>query len=784
MVKALSFELISSVALKARDSVAMFEQFHKNLMLFGDPKEPAVVAIEVASDAEIELFRRVNGKVIRERRPLELFALLTDSALLRGLSAPHDVQQLKGDFSFRYLVRFASLKAFENAKRHLRKVSGKAPNASGAPYFVLSDPVEQYMMLTGITNFINMDFSQLHRLQLDIETYVSAGFEFPNPQRPGDRIIAVAIRDSSGFERVISGCEADEKSMLEEMVRVVVERDPDVIEGHNLFRFDLEYIEHRARLHGVALALGRCGRLLEARPSRLQVGERAIAYRRYDLYGRNIIDTWVLSQLYDLSSRELEGFGLKELARHFNLTPPGRVYIDPAKVSYYFDREPQTLLRYALDDVRETAALAELLSGSYFVQAQIFPYSYQSVTVRGNATKVDALLMRNYLRAGHSIPTPASPKPVAGGYTEIRRLGVAHRVLHCDVTSLYPSLMLHYRQGPANDPLGVFLKLLEDLTELRVKAKNMARELTGQRRHYVQALQQTFKILINSFYGYLGFSLGHFNDFDQANQVTAHGRQLVQRLVVELETRGAQVIEVDTDGIYFVAPFAAENQDAEAELLQALGGLMPAGVRLEIDGRYTAMFSYKMKNYVLLDEAGEITVRGSSLRSRGLERFQRAVMGQLFRMLLTDRRHEIEALFESFRQKLIRHGLDIRELAKTETLTDSPEVYRDKVGGKRRNTSAAYELALRSGRPYSAGDQISYYVAGSAAKPKVSSAARLLADYDPARPDENIAYYLGKLDELYARFKPYIERPGLFAADVLVEPASEPMQDEFFGGRG
>jgi DNA polymerase I len=757
----------------------IFQDFQKNPMLFGDPGEPAVVAVEVASDTEVEIFRRLNGILSRERRPLKLFILLADTVLLEGLSAAYEIKHLAGNFTFRYMASFTSLSALEKAKRHLRKVTGKTPNASAAPYFVLSDPIEQYLMLTGITNFISMDFSQLHRLQLDIETYISAGYEFPNPERAGDRIIAIAMRDSTGFERVISGREADEKSMLEEMVRAIVERDPDVIEGHNLFRFDLEYIEHRARRWGVKLALGRDGRLLESRPSRLQVGERAIAYRRYNVYGRNIIDTWVLSQLYDLSSRELEGFGLKELARHFNLAADDRVYLDPSKISYYFDHEPEALFRYALDDVRETAALAELLCGSYFVQAQIFPYSYQSVTVRGNATKVDALLLRNYLRAGHSIPSPAPPEPVLGGFTEIRRLGVAYGVLHCDVRSLYPSLMLHYRQGPANDSLGVFLALLQDLTELRLKAKNMVSQLSGQRRHYVQALQQTFKILINSFYGYLGFSLGHFNDFAQANQVTAHGRELVRRLVAELEARNAQVIEVDTDGIYFVAPFARDDRAAEAALLQALSDLTPAGVRLEIDGYYPAMFSYKMKNYVLLDADGQLVVRGSSLRSRGLERFQRTVMMELFRLLLTDRRDEIHPLFESFRQKLVRHELDIRELVKTETLGDSPEVYRDKVGGKRRNVSAAYELALRADRHYSAGDQVSYYVAGNAAKPKVSSAARLLTDYDPARPDENVTYYIGKLNELYAKFKPYIERQGLFAADALAQETG-PAQKEIF----
>ena len=84
--------------------------------------------------------------------------------------------------------------------------------------------------------------------------------------------------------------------------------------------------------------------------------------------------------------------------------------------------------------------------------------------------------------------------------------------------------------------------------------------------------------------------------------VTRRGRELIQRAVAELEARGADVIEVDTDGIYFVAPFALDDEAAAQALLDEIGAAMPAGIRLEIDGRYPAMFSYKMKNYVLLDE--------------------------------------------------------------------------------------------------------------------------------------------------------------------------------------
>jgi DNA polymerase, archaea type len=306
------------------------------------------------------------------------------------------------------------------------------------------------------------------------------------------------------------------------------------------------------------------------------------------------------------------------------------------------------------------------------------------------------------------------------------------------------------------------------------------RELTGTERRNLEALQQTFKILINSFYGYLGFALGHFNDFASANVVTRRGRELINRAVDELEARAARVIEVDTDGIYFVAPFAIEDEAAAQALLDEIGQAMPAGIRLEIDGRYPAMFSYKMKNYVLLDDRGEMTIRGSGLKSRGLERFQRRFMEELFRLLLEDRREEIARLYADWRGRLERHEIGIRELMKTETLQDSPDLYREKIGGKRRNVSAAYELALKASRPYLSGDQISYYVTGRGLKVKVNTAAKMASEYDPASPDENLEYYLAKLADLYEKFRPFVERPGLFVPIDDEAVRGEADQQEMF----
>ncbi len=74
--------------------------------------------------------------------------------------------------------------------------------------------------------------------------------------------------------------------------------------------------------------------------------------------------------------------------------------------------EAAPLRAASLRNVRETRALAAVLSRSYFIQAGIFPYNFQDVVIRGNATKIDALFVREYLRRGHSLPDFPEPGPM------------------------------------------------------------------------------------------------------------------------------------------------------------------------------------------------------------------------------------------------------------------------------------------------------------------------------------------------------------------------------------
>ena len=167
---------------------------------------------------------------------------------------------------------------------------------------------------------------------------------------------------------------------------------------------------------------GRDGTLLTSRPSRVQIAEKTINYPKFECRGRHIIDTFLLLQLYDIGTRELESFGLKDAARHFGLTAGGdpnaapRTYLEGKEHSggpTLHDFE--AFKSYALEDVRETRALADLLSRPYFIMAQIYPYNYQEVVVRGQATRINALFLREYYQRLHSLPDLPKSTTFEGG---------------------------------------------------------------------------------------------------------------------------------------------------------------------------------------------------------------------------------------------------------------------------------------------------------------------------------------------------------------------------------
>src|SRR5207253_4271847 len=165
-----------------------------------------------------------------------------------------------------------------------------------------------------------------------------------------------------------------------------------------------------------------------------------------------------------------------------------------------------------------------------------------------------------------------------------------------------------------------------------------------------------------------------------AARVTQIGRDLLQKMIAWLNERGARVIEVDTDGIYFVPPPVeaassrvgkGKRQDAASTIEELRDGLakeLPAGIEIEFDEQFDAMFSYKAKNYALLTRDGEVIIKGGALKSRGLEKFQRIFLEEMIKLIMQEKPEELGRLREQFERRIRNREMPIDMQMKTDTL--------------------------------------------------------------------------------------------------------------------
>jgi len=664
-----------------------------------------------------------------------------------------EVETLAGEGVYNRLAHASSLAAHESFYALLKTTGVSADTLR---------PLENAFLLQRRERlFRDLNFTQVRRCQFDIETGTSEEGGFSTASRPGDRVLAIGLQFGERQRLLVLEAMTDEaeKKLLLEFNDVLHEEDPDIIEGHNLFKFDFDYLRQRAKRFKVPCAWGRFGQKATFRNSRLKVAERWIDFPRADLPGRTVIDTYLLVQMYDITTREMTSYGLKDAAVYFGITSEEaaekgeRTYLAGDKIADAFVQNRAQFLAYLADDLRETKGIADLLLPTYFEQTKTFPILLQDATLRGTTAKIDLLFLEEYYHARQTCHAQAELAPLEGGYKRSFKEGVFKHVLHFDVASLYPSLLLQIGRNPRNDSLGVFIPLLRRLREYRLKFKTLARTAeTADLRAEYQARQTNFKILINSFYGYLGFANARFGDGELAAEVTRRGRELLQVLIDEFARHGCTILEADTDGIYLSSE---EFFDRPEELLARVVSVLPPGIELEYDGRYTAMFCYKAKNYALYDGA-KLTIRGSALRSRGIEPFLKKISDRLIRFLVGAEMESPMTLVEDFRRRINERAATVQELAKSETLSQNPDAYERAMvaGGKPRRASAEAALQL-SPRPRM-GERVAYYITAKA-KGKTSDwqRARPVALYDAAAAPYDPQYYVDKLDD-------WIERYGIF----------------------
>lgn len=759
--------------------------------LWGWDPTAGIVSVWAEGDGRAIVWRRIaeTGALVCEQARFRPWLLLdrlddlcepgTPGFAPRASAGKHvRYRELDGPGALRYLVEADDLRALisavlHGATRRLRRHVGHLRELGKECVFALP-PEEQYLVATGRTYFRDLSFDQLRRLQFDLET---TGLD---PQC--DRIFMVAVRDPAGDTDVLEARGNDaaaEADLIRRLVAKVQAADPDVIENHNLHGFDLPFLDRRARMLGVPLALGRIGPPgLRQRAARRGTpsGKDGSRRVRFMVPGRELIDTLDAVRRHDFATRDLPGHGLKAVARHLGLAGPDREQIRGDQIYQVYCRDPARVRRYATADVEEVAGLARMLGGAAFALARMAPRRYERLADAGAATGViDPLLARAYLRAGMALPAhqPGDETRHTGAALHLFATGVARRVVKADVASLYPSLMRAYRIGPARDRLGALVALVDRLVERRLAAKASARAAPpgSAERHTHEATSAAMKLVVNSAYGYLaaGGGLTRFADVHAANEVTRRGREVLDLMCRELAARGVTLVEADTDASYFAVPDAWTEAD-ERRVVADVAALLPPLVQLEFEGRYAAMLSHEPKNYALLGYDGSLVLRGVAFRSSRAEPFGLAFLRRALDRLLVGDVAGVRDAYVASSAALHRRELPTHEVSSRVRLTKTPAQYLETRNSRH---ELSYEAMLASGRAsWTIGERIRVYRT-------VTGGAGVVSDSDEDGTFDHRAYdvdhYLHVLRDTFA-----VRLARAFTPDDFASVFADPDQLSLF----
>src|SRR5207249_1444062 len=278
-------------------------EFEKNTLLFGADPTPRIVAIELGETGTVKVYRReADGSTVADVEPFHPFVWCDSDVVDLGIES----EKLESSLKYGWLVTVDSWKELIALRNGLK--------GTGRDFFALTDPVQHYLTATGRTLFKDLPFEELKRMQIEVLSF---------SEGDNDHIMSIALSDTSGWEELLivdqRKAEESERSAIKRLTSLIKERDPDVIEGHNLFRSDLPYLVARAKKLKTKLVWGRSGGFLRSRPSRLQIAEKTIDYPKFTIDGRHFVDTFLLAKFYDVGMRSLAGFERTDVARHFDL---------------------------------------------------------------------------------------------------------------------------------------------------------------------------------------------------------------------------------------------------------------------------------------------------------------------------------------------------------------------------------------------------------------------------------------------------------------------------------
>jgi DNA polymerase I len=636
-------------------------------------------------------------------------------------------------------------------------------------------------------------------LAVDIETYNPQGKNIMPEKNP---IIMVAFQGDN-YKKVITWKRFktsldyidfvdSEEEVIKKIKEVFDEYKPDIVTGYFSDGFDFPYIKTRASKYKIKLDLG-----LDYSDLSISKSETA------KIKGITHLDVFKFVKRVMRIDLDTEAYGLNSVASE--LLNEKKIDVDLDNLAHIWDNEPDKIeeyCKYNLHDATLTYKLCEKILPSIIEFVKIVGLPIYDINRMGFSQLVEWYLLKQAPHFNEIAPNKPHYNEInsrkmqtyRGAFVFEPKPGLYKDIVVFDFRSLYPTIISSHNISPATlnceccedkekapteekywfctKKKGFIPNMIEELITRRMRIKEMMKK---EKNVFLQARQNSLKLLANSFYGYLGFYAARWYSLDSAKSITAYGRFYIQKVINKAKAEGFNVLYSDTDSI-FLSLGGKSKEDAE-HFAEAINVELPGLMELEYEGFYPSgiFVSAKIgafgakKKYALISEDGTIKIKGFETVRRNWSLIAKETQETVLNIVLKE--HNKEKAFEyvkSVIQDLRAKKVHLNKVIITTQLQKEIVAY-DAVGP---HVAVAQRLKNR-GDIIGPGSMINYVV--TQGKDRIRDRAKLP---DEIKPDEYDAeYYIN--NQVIPAVEKIFEVIG-YSKDDLIQSKDQKKLDKFF----
>jgi len=451
-------------------------------------------------------------------------------------------------------------------------------------------------------------------------------------------------------------CEYDDEfELLDSFFKKIIEHDPSVITGYNIFGFDMKYIKEKyfSYLKNIPSG-GRC-KQSSLRDEIIERNWKSSAYGLVNITilnftGRCSVDIYqylkmeIPIQKYSLDFVSQKFLGDKKVDMDyetmFRMYEKGRLseIADYCYVDSLLTKRLWSYLKIWYSVIESSKIFFVDIHDLYSrgQQKKIFSQLYYYGHKRGYVFNKISKMQENFCYSGATVLEPHK--------------GLYSNCCIIDFASLYPSIMIsenicyttqdQLTKKFSKEKKGLIPSILEFLIEKRKVVKEILKnEKDDILKSVYDKRQFAYKVATNSFYGALGSRDSEYLQLlEGAELVTMTGRKHLQKAVdiINMHHIESKVIYGDTDSCFFVGKNKNLSIEEINEIIFSINSQFPNPVHTSLEGIFDKIFFLAKKKYIYTTTHG-LKYKGVITAKRDSCLWARNIYQEIISMIMNDK---------------------------------------------------------------------------------------------------------------------------------------------------